>query len=365
MPRVAQGAAGRPPRGAWAMCRAQGCRHASTHLTAAHLCGRCGRFGHGQIECGNTQRILALASPADDGATTTRSTLSSGVYEAMPHTLQCRVRGCPWPHTHHTQAHHCTSCLKRLGSRHHPRCVLDRGIVGTEGLLVSAPSLAPLQSPLPPQSPPFSPSLLRAPPTLTDIGPDSPSSYGAGGRGAAVAISDHDSERDGAEEEEEGGAVVNAVDVDASGGSAFGSALGTEVEAASMLVSLRSAPGSSSSSLLPLPSASMRRDALPTATTATAAASSSAQPPLSRRVSVLACPMCREHSIVDTEEHVVYLPSASECIVCLSDKPLVLFRTCRHACMCAQCCERMGELRRSEDAASHDSDSDGELTTVV
>jgi len=41
-------------------CKVQGCRYSTSHSTDAHQCGKCHQFGHGQIECGNSQKMKRL-----------------------------------------------------------------------------------------------------------------------------------------------------------------------------------------------------------------------------------------------------------------------------------------------------------------
>ena len=41
-------------------CKVQGCRYSTSHSTESHKCGKCDQFGHGQIECGNFQKIKKL-----------------------------------------------------------------------------------------------------------------------------------------------------------------------------------------------------------------------------------------------------------------------------------------------------------------
>ena len=47
---------------AWRGCRVAGCRHARTHATARHKCGKCGGRGHGTRECGRAAALAALAA---------------------------------------------------------------------------------------------------------------------------------------------------------------------------------------------------------------------------------------------------------------------------------------------------------------
>lgn len=89
-----------------AMCRARGCRYASTHTTSAHRCGTCHVYGHGQMECGRTERIAALRG--DDSAQP----------EEMPEEARCGVRGCAYAWSHSTEAHHCFRCGVRGDGEH-------------------------------------------------------------------------------------------------------------------------------------------------------------------------------------------------------------------------------------------------------
>ena len=82
-------------------CRVQGCRHPVTHVTSAHVCGRCHHMGHGRLECGSPGRIAALGACSDE--------------RMPPGTDPCAVAGGAQPWTHRTSAHHCTSCGARGG----------------------------------------------------------------------------------------------------------------------------------------------------------------------------------------------------------------------------------------------------------
>ena len=41
-------------------CRCHGCHHPHAHSTSQHTCGKCGRLGHGRVECGHPRKIQAL-----------------------------------------------------------------------------------------------------------------------------------------------------------------------------------------------------------------------------------------------------------------------------------------------------------------
>ena len=83
------------------VCRVRGCRFPSTHVSAGHRCGTCGRMGHGQIECVD---VIAMA------------TLRAEPDECVPFAEQCTVVGCTARHTHTTPAHHCADCGGRAGT---------------------------------------------------------------------------------------------------------------------------------------------------------------------------------------------------------------------------------------------------------
>jgi hypothetical protein len=77
-------------------CRVKHCRFSSTHVTAGHRCGTCGRFGHGQLECGSRHKI---------------SQLSAYLGERVSNS--CTVPGCLRPWTHESCGHHCGTCGHR------------------------------------------------------------------------------------------------------------------------------------------------------------------------------------------------------------------------------------------------------------
>ena len=76
------------------LCNVAKCRYASTHLTCAHLCGTCGAYGHGQMECGDARKVARLAS----------------LYSVSSVVTPCGVPGCTYPSSHTSDAHHCTAC---------------------------------------------------------------------------------------------------------------------------------------------------------------------------------------------------------------------------------------------------------------
>ena len=81
-------------------CRVAHCRFNDSHITAAHKCGICGMYGHGQVECGKSQLIDRLAR-----------TIQSQDSVMTP----CTIPGCTWNWSHKTEAHHCSTCGTRGG----------------------------------------------------------------------------------------------------------------------------------------------------------------------------------------------------------------------------------------------------------
>ena len=76
-------------------CAVRGCRHAHTHVTLAHRCGRCHGYGHGVVEC-TLDLPVRRAYP-----------------ERLPTDLRCTVPECPNPWTHTCEGHHCLTCGSR------------------------------------------------------------------------------------------------------------------------------------------------------------------------------------------------------------------------------------------------------------
>jgi hypothetical protein len=79
-------------------CQVAGCRFSNTHLTKSHKCGKCNRFGHGRIECGNLSMCQNLKIK------------SSGI--RFPDHLKCTSPLCPSSYSHSTNSHYCTLCTE-------------------------------------------------------------------------------------------------------------------------------------------------------------------------------------------------------------------------------------------------------------
>lgn len=76
-------------------CKVVGCRHPGSHVTSWHRCGKCGRHGHGQMECGKRYDMSRLTFES--------------MNDRLPSDLWCQVRDCPYRWSH-TNAAHATSC---------------------------------------------------------------------------------------------------------------------------------------------------------------------------------------------------------------------------------------------------------------
>ena len=76
-------------------CKVKNCRYKNSHVTSAHLCGKCGQYGHGQIECGNNNLIKELLKYQND--------------ELSVHNW-CTVNNCMNHKKHTTKSHQCNKC---------------------------------------------------------------------------------------------------------------------------------------------------------------------------------------------------------------------------------------------------------------
>ncbi len=79
-------------------CKVAYCQYGSTHVTKGHKCGRCGKYGHGQVECLEPWRMSLLQRYEDDIIFNDRI---------------CTVDDCLYKQYHTTLAHHCPKCGKR------------------------------------------------------------------------------------------------------------------------------------------------------------------------------------------------------------------------------------------------------------
>lgn len=91
-------------------CKVKGCRFSTTHVTRGHRCGRCGAFGHGQLECRDSDARSQL--------------FMETIMDRMPIHLWCSIGSCPCPSTHSSESHYCTTCQSRGVCNCNPRRIL-------------------------------------------------------------------------------------------------------------------------------------------------------------------------------------------------------------------------------------------------
>ena len=85
-------------------CKVLNCRYPNYHTTSGHRCGKCGKFGHGQMECGdNTNNLVQY------------------LHNIIPLDKQCTVIGCKYKHNHMKESHLCQKC-NRL---HYDECIIQ------------------------------------------------------------------------------------------------------------------------------------------------------------------------------------------------------------------------------------------------
>lgn len=76
-------------------CKVEYCRFAEFHTTKSHQCGRCGEFGHGQIECRHAEQ---------------KQELQQYFHEELPPDKWCEFDYCEYRKYHTTQSHYCKFC---------------------------------------------------------------------------------------------------------------------------------------------------------------------------------------------------------------------------------------------------------------
>lgn len=79
-------------------CRVLGCRFSTFHTTRSHQCGRCNKMGHGQLECGNDDKLMKLAEH---------------MTETLPQSEWCKFDYCDSRQYHTTNSHFCDFCDTR------------------------------------------------------------------------------------------------------------------------------------------------------------------------------------------------------------------------------------------------------------
>ena len=76
-------------------CKVKNCRFPYSHTTKGHLCGKCNKYGHGILECGNIEKIRRLEKDNTK----------------LPNNIQCS-HNCEHKEYHTTNAHHCSKWEK-------------------------------------------------------------------------------------------------------------------------------------------------------------------------------------------------------------------------------------------------------------
>ena len=79
-------------------CKVAYCRYNTSHTTSGHKCGNCGKYGHGQHECGNNNRMHALTKFRN---------------ESLPVEHQCLYSNCTYKWNHTCDSHNCYKCGRK------------------------------------------------------------------------------------------------------------------------------------------------------------------------------------------------------------------------------------------------------------
>lgn len=106
-------------------CKVAHCRHPKTHTVSGHKCGTCGKYGHGQVECGNENMINALKK-----------------YKKDKINKPCKSYGCNYSHLHTSEGHFCHKC-----GRFHPiqHCIIQNFVQTQERFSYFLSNIDPLQ----------------------------------------------------------------------------------------------------------------------------------------------------------------------------------------------------------------------------
>jgi hypothetical protein len=76
-------------------CKVNLCRHSDKHTTMGHQCGACKKYGHGNSECRNRNKIRKLLQYRHD---------------SLPYNMRCNILDCINKSSHSTGSHHCKKC---------------------------------------------------------------------------------------------------------------------------------------------------------------------------------------------------------------------------------------------------------------
>lgn len=80
------------------ICKVKGCRFENSHVTSHHICGSCGKYGHGMVECGNRRLMNNLQNKFGK--------------DELSDQHKCEVITCKDKHYHTTLGHLCRVCEK-------------------------------------------------------------------------------------------------------------------------------------------------------------------------------------------------------------------------------------------------------------
>ena len=83
-------------------CTVKHCNYKTFHITNGHRCGKCKKYGHGILECGNNDKINILSS--------------STKYDRLDPIDYCKIENCKYKWTHKTESHECKYCNKKHAS---------------------------------------------------------------------------------------------------------------------------------------------------------------------------------------------------------------------------------------------------------
>ncbi|VVU94614.1 hypothetical protein CPAV1605_339 [seawater metagenome] len=97
-------------------CSVNNCRFPKTHVTLGHLCGKCKKYGHGQMECGDQKKIDELKNASQ--------------YDRIEPETYCKIPQCNSRLFHTTSAHHCKICFGNHSEGLHN--LLTNNIISTD-----------------------------------------------------------------------------------------------------------------------------------------------------------------------------------------------------------------------------------------
>ena len=80
-------------------CQVRHCRFSNTHVTMGHKCGKCGKYGHGVLECNNLGLINTLCPYKNN---------------ILPEKDWCSVPNCKFHKLHITKVDHLPAKLKNI-----------------------------------------------------------------------------------------------------------------------------------------------------------------------------------------------------------------------------------------------------------